>query len=626
MSTAFNKPTSELRTTIKSGIKAGFYPSVVGFAGGESGIHTLGGNLSWNEADGLVNVIGFNYHQQPNFEARHPIRSKRTWYSRAHMLLRHLGKKEFDEAIESEAFASAWNSVEGFKNMMKSGAMGGAPVSSMLQENFWGNQDYPTATGRNNDYNAQVRVLKDIHNEFKRNSAAYTGQYLREINTQISNRITSIGGRDADSGRELRLRKGAHPSQWASEEQTAILVDQASHKDGIEALESHRDTIGLTQPVDAYIKIGNKIIAIDVTESKATADGEKWTNHHSLTGGPIWQRTEDIPKSRDKIIEDMKNYYNNEITSKWNPHLGTIKRMAAEAHGVSERDLTAEHMRAPTGFGGPGTQHDVADRSGGRIQRMRGGGASITVRRLAGMSKREADRLARGGASAGKMTNSVAKHLMHSIGNWSNTVNGLWDTFTLTHTPAHVTAGVLLRQYRSGARKFLYKKLKDKHVKVFDGPATHGLLQELGGTLHKSSALIMNDQMSGHLVRKALGKMQPIANVGGFTIQTATSQGARGFSAGIYVPEASLDARMAHVVNVMLDRVANGSSGALHAGLQNYQRNAPGGSTNQFIRHLNQFKERRASQLSGGNVQPGYSFWAMPYYGIEEITIEPEVD
>jgi hypothetical protein len=81
MSTAFNKPSSELRTTVKSGIKAGFYPTVVGFDGGASGIFTGSGNLSWNEADGLVNVIGFNYHQQPNFEARHPIRSKRTWYS-----------------------------------------------------------------------------------------------------------------------------------------------------------------------------------------------------------------------------------------------------------------------------------------------------------------------------------------------------------------------------------------------------------------------------------------------------------------------------------------------------------------------------------------------------------------
>jgi hypothetical protein len=512
--------------------------------------------------------------------------------------------------------------------MLSSAAMGGSPISSMLQENFQGmeSSEYPTATGRKNDYNAQVRVLKDIHNEFKRNSAAYTGQYLREINTQISNRLTSIGGRDGDSGRELRLRKGAHPSQWASEEQTAILTDQASHKDGIQSLESHRDTIGLTQPIDAYIKIGNKIIAVDVTESKATADGNKFSGHHSLTGGPIWQRTEDIPKSQAKIKEDMKKYYNNEITSKWNPHLGTLKKMAAESHGVSEKDLSAEHMRAPTGFGGPGTQHDVADRSGGRIQRMRGGGASITARRLAGMSGREADRLAKSGASAGKMTNTVAKHLMHSIGNWSNTVHGMWDTFTLTHTPAHVTAGVLLRQYRSGARKFLYKKVKDEHVKVFDGPATHGLIQELGGTLHKSSALIMNDQMSGHLVRKALGKTQSIANVGGFTIQAASSQGARGFSAGIYVPEASLDARMAHVVNIMLDRIANGSSGALHAGLQNFQRNAPGGSTNQFIRHLNQFKETRASQLSGANVQPGYSFWAMPYYGLEEINIETDVE
>lgn len=593
---------TEIRTTIKSGIAAGFSPAVTG-----SGFS----NPSWNSGDGIVNVIGFNYHQQPDFNAIHPIRNKRTWYSMANQSSRQMGKAGYERATQAEQPLSQTSLL-----------------SSMIAEKLIPKSMSLFAPNPKVGENQATRVLKDVHNEFKRQSAAYTGTYLTEINRQISQATGSP--EPTGETRKLTLRKGAHPSQWASEEETAILADQSSHKKGVKVLEGKRP-IGLTQPIDAYIKVGDKIIAVDMSE--ALAVGEDFKSHHSLTGGPLYKTTEELPKSRETIQKRMKEYYNDEITEKWNPHLRTIKRMAAETYlkGAAQENssrITADMMRAPTGIGGEGTQSQVAASSGGRVRPMRGGSASITAKRLAGMSKSKADRLAKsvGGTSAGKMTNVVAKHLMHSVGNWSGTVNGMWDTFTLSHTPAHITAGVLLRQYRSGVSKFLYKKVRDEDVKVFDGPATHALVQQMGGTLNKSSNLILNDQMAGHLVRRNMGKKQVVANIGGNTIQAASSQGKRGFSAGIYVPEASLDAHMAHVVNIMLDRVGNEQAERIHSSLQNFNSNTSASAPNDFSNHLNNFKDSRASQVSGASKKDDYSFWAMPYYGIDMITIEPETD
>jgi len=645
MSTAFNKPSSEFRVTIKSGLIGGLYPDVVGKGTGYSGKGPAGG---WPEAEGLVSVRGFNYHQHPDFDATHPLRARKFWYSLANHQNRTAGKQYFNDAVD--------RGLEAASMAGQSGQRIGFPDPAILTKRLigmgmgaggykaaypWSDDQFTNRGGQgvSREDSPQLEILKQVHNGFKRASAKMTGTLLRELNDQLFKQQfsggTDIREQDHHEADELTLRKGAHPSQWASEEQTAILADQSSAET---ADDLARQPIGLTQPIDAYIKVGNKFIAIDVTEAMAT--GENWSSHHSLTGGPIWKSIDAIPKSQKKIREDMKTYYNNEITTKWNPHLGTIKKMASHAYGVDEKQLTAEMMRAPTGLGGAGTQHDVARQSqkssdpSKHIQQRRGGGASITARRLAGMSKKQADKYARklGGVSAGKMTQATAKHLMHGIGNWANTVNGMWDTFTLSHTPAHVTAGVLLRNYRSGARKFLYKKVRMEDVQVFDGPATHGLVQHLGGSLNKTSAQILGDQMTGHLIRRVTGKKTGVVNSVGITAVAASSAGDRGFSAGIHIPHGSLEANMARIVEGFLrSRTSTGWARSFHDATQssahsgqafNHMSNVYAG----FNAEMARIKEERSRQLAPQEPEADYQFWAMPYYGIDSIEINTDTN
>ena len=362
----------------------------------------------------------------------------------------------------------------------------------------------------------------------------------------------------------------AHPSRAAFEEQ--------------ESPEEGAPAIGKTQPFDAYIKVGGKIVGVDVTQQVGIGTQSK---HHALTRGQLMSQSDYEKSSPEDIRKKMREYYNNEIANTWNPTIQNLKEMTREAYGTE--DITAEQLRNP-----------LQDESG-----------STAVYKLT---------MNRGRLLSNDMTathgRATLKHLMHWIGNWNSiTSAGTYDSFALQHKPYQRTAGVLLRNFLRGGRKFEFKNVRHKDTHVFDGPFLYNIAKLHGYYQNTSQQQFVDDATAKQLVRKTLGAVGG-QNVNAGSAQAIYDAGRPKVGMNMIIPD--FDNDIIHdVVKNMTGQVSDNAFKNFH---KDFQKNPSMGHqavSGKFQSHLDSHAMSLNKEL--GTAPHNYRFWASPFYGLQFV-------
>lgn len=419
----------------------------------------------------------------------------------------------------------------------------------------------------NPDDNPVVQVFERLFEEYRGNSAKYSKMLNNTFKGALEERAgKAFSGRDTPTGRFQ-----AHPSRAAFEEQMSP--------------EEGEPAIGKTQPFDAYIKIGGKIVGVDITQQVGV--GQKVTPHHGLTRGKLMSQSQYDQASPEDIRKKMREYYNNEIAQTWNPTLQNLKQMTREAYGTE--DISAEQLRNP-----------LQDESGSTPV------YELTMRRGRLLSNNVS-------ATHGRAT---LKHLMHWIGNWNSiSAAGAYDSFALQHKPFQRTAGVRLRNYLRGERKYEFKNVRHKDTHVFDGPFLYNIAKLHGHYNNMSQQQFVDDATAKQLVRKTLGAVGG-QNVNAGSAQAIYDAGKPKVGMNMFIPD--FDDDMIHnVVRNLTGQISDNAFKRFHKDFQKNPQMGHQAVSGKFQSHL----DRHAMSLNKelGAAPHNYRFWASPFYGLQFV-------
>jgi hypothetical protein len=266
---------------------------------------------------------------------------------------------------------------------------------------------------------------------------------------------------------------------------------------------------------------------------------------------------------------------------------GKIKELTRETYGTE--DITAEQLRNP-----------LQDESGSTPA------YKLTMRRGRLLS----DDMT---ATHGRAT---LKHLMHWIGNWNSiSAAGAYDSFALQHKPYQRTAGVLLRNFLRGGRKFEFKNVRHKDTHVFDGPFLYNIAKLHGYYQNTSQQQFVDDATAKHLVRKTLGAVGG-RNVNSGSAQAIYDAGRPKVGMNMIIPDFDNDV-IHDVVKNMTGQVSDNAFKNFH---KDFQKNPSMGHqavSGKFQSHL----DRHAMSLNKelGTAPHNYRFWASPFYGLQFV-------
>ena len=303
-----------------------------------------GSNLSsWkNHSGSLLTVKGVDWDGKPNFGKIYPIKGSNVWYQQSNSL--KTAEKNFSDDVNNMNAMMAVDPVNlGMLQKMFTAAdpagaamlatIGPAAVRTlgvatrglggrrtgraMFDRRRIGSSFNPTVI--NPDDNPMVQVFERLFDEYRNNSAKYSKMLSNTFKRSLEEKAgKAFSTRDTPTG-----RFEAHPSRAAFEEQ--------------ESPEEGAPAIGKTQPFDAYIKVGGKIVGVDITQQVGVGTTSK---HHALTRGQLMSQSDYEKSSPEQIRKRMREYYNNEIAQTWNPTIQNLKEMTREAYGTE--DITAE--------------------------------------------------------------------------------------------------------------------------------------------------------------------------------------------------------------------------------------------------------------------------------------------
>ena len=343
--------------------------------------------------------------------------------------------------------------------------------------------------------------------------------------------------------------------------------------------------------MDAFIKIGNKIVGVDVTQELGISGAEQSrSRHHSLTEGALMDEAEYQNSTDTDIKTKMKNYYNNAIQSQWNPAIVNLRKLTQETTG--KKYPTAAEMRNPTGG-----MH-------GRVKKT----ASLPVDTAANDSRIVSQEL------GFHHRRAIVAHLFHWIGNWSTTSAGSYDTFTLEHKPKHRTAAAFLRNYAASnkSKAFEFKKVRDEDVHVFDGPALYNLARMQGYYTDRTVNQFVGDTTATQLVAQGFGGRGRKAVVNGSNL-AINGRGRPRVVMDMFIPPLESE----HT-NDILERLAKGvTDNVANKFHEETQNKLEGKSPHMFNDYLRRYGKQLAKQL--GTADPNYTFWASPFYGTEFV-------
>ena len=543
-------------------LTSGFYPTAYGKTG-----KATWKSHSYGHASGLLKVQGVDWDGKPNFNRTYPIRGSQVWYQHANL---KQAERNFTQQINEES-----NVV---LNLAKGAVMSsatGIPLSGrMLFDKRFKNAINP-------DDSAVSKVFHGLFQEYRTKASFYTRQYQRELVSGLNKiSLDDVKIERLANQRTIEVRAEAHRSRAAFEEQAS--PEEAPGK-----------SIGATQPMDAFIKIGNRIVGVDVTQELGISSAEQSrSRHHSLTEGALMSEAEYQNSTDEQIRKKMKGYYNNAIQSQWNPAIANLRTLTQETTG--KKQVTAAEMRNPTGGlhgkRGPPQPSLPVDTAAND---------SRIISQELGFHHRKA----------------IVAHLFHWIGNWSATSAGSYDTFTLEHKPKHRTAAAFLRNYAASnkSRAFEFKNVRDTDVHVFDGPALFNLARMQGYYTDRTVNQFVGDTTATQLVARGFGGRGRKAVVNGSNL-AINGRGRPRVVMDMFIPP------LEHKhTNEILERLAEGVTdnvaNKFHEETQNDR--LKGKSPHMFSNYLKGYGKQLAKQL--GTVDPNYTFWASPFYGTEFV-------
>lgn len=538
-------------------LNSGFYPTAYGKTGTPSWK-----SKAFSSPQGLLQVQGVDFDGKPNFNRKYPIKGSQVWYQHANV---SQAERNFTQQVNDENSLISRGATL-VKGAFMSSASGVPLKGRMLFDKRFKNAILP-------EDSAATNTFKGLFEEYRKKATQYTRQYQRELVSGLNDiSLDDVKIDKLSKQKTISVRTEAHRSRAAFEEQMS-------------PEEADSDPIGKTQPVDAFIKIGNKIVGVDVTQELGISGAEQSrSRHHSLTEGALMDEAEYQNSTDKQIREKMKNYYNNAIQSQWNPAISNLRSFTQEATG--RKSVTAAEMRNPFGDPKGSTNVDTAAT------------AAELVSQDLGFHHRKA----------------IMSHIFHWIGNWSTTSAGSYDSFTLEHQPKHRTAAAFLRNYAANnkSRAFEFKNVRMSDTHVFDGPALYNIGRMHGYYKDMTVKQFIDDATMTQLASQGFGNRNSKAVINGSNLAVNGTARPR-VSMDMFIPPLKSEHTNDILENLAKD-VTDNVAVAFHNKTQN---NIKGRAPQMFNNYLKGYGKQLAKQL--GSADPNYTFWASPFYGTEFV-------
>jgi len=543
-------------------ITTGFYPTALDKRSGPT----------WRDKrqknpQGLLQVAGVDWDGRPNFNAKYPIRGSQVWYQHGNL---QAAEQSFTDQVNSESNTL----LRLAKGAVMTSATGNPLLGRAMFDRRFKNplkaEDSPVS-----------QTFAGLFEEYRKKASHYTKQYQRELVSGLNDiSLDDLKVSKTTAQKMIQVRQQAHRSRAAFEEQMSP--------------EEGPDAIGATQPMDAYIKIGNKITGVDVTQELGISSSEQSrSHHHSMTNGALMKEADYLKASDKDIRKEMKNYYQTEIKDRWNPSIQAIRKAAQETTG--KKQVTAEDMRNPTGglhVGASGKRDSpsLPVKQGLKFARSLSGEMSEEQRR------------------------AIISHLFHFIGNFSANAAGAYDSFALQHKPVLRTASIFLRNYAASnrSRAFEFKRVRLKDAQVHDGPALYHIGRMHGYFSNRTQQQFLEDATATQLASQGFGSRGTKAVINGSNL-AVNGRGRPKVSMDMFIP--SLDKKDVQSIlhNISKD-VTDSAAQAFH---DKTQTRLKGSAPSMFNSYLRRYGNQLAEQL--GAPPPNYQFWASPFYGTEFV-------
>ena len=418
--------------------------------------------------------------------------------------------------------------------------------------------------------------IKDAFKTYRKQVATYSKTLLSEINNTAGLGKRDYGVKDIEPT----------PGAMMPAEQTKVVSDSI---EGVKDMTKELNKpIGLTQGTDVIYKIGNKILHIEETEMLISEGGHHGINTRIRTKKEIEGYLKQGKKGEDKIKKIVKDYFNNEIKSNWNPAIRNMKSIAKKVYDT--KSPTPEQMRMPAAEfteikGAGGTKQYIESTSRNAMQRL--------LKPLAEEGSKQ-------------NTNSTIEHINHYIGNFNSHAGRVYHGLTVSHKP-HRTVAVPLEQFGTRAtRAYEFKQVKK--VGFYRGFASLGIIREnLKGTQFVTDT-VQDKMKSAHIGTRlgVAGGAVQVNTVAGVNAALGTKPRA-GFA--YYIP--SENKTRTKLLNDYADKLL----ADMAEGIQGPEQKKPAMAVGSRFQNVMNNLEKSAIRQ---NLSPDreYKFWASPFYGI----------
>jgi len=422
----------------------------------------------------------------------------------------------------------------------------------------------------------EQNFIKDAFKTYRKQVATYSKTLLSEINNTAGLGKRDYGVKDIEPT----------PGAMMPAEQTKVVSDSI---EGVKDMTKELNKpIGLTQGTDVIYKIGNKILHIEETEMLISEGGHHGINTRIRTKKEIEGYLKQGKKGEDKIKKIVKDYFNNEIKSSWNPAIRNMKSIAKKVYGT--KTPSPEQMRMPAAEfteikGAGGAKQYVESTSRNAMQRL--------LKPLAEEGSKQ-------------NTNSTIEHVNHYIGNFNTHAGRVYHGLTVSHKP-HRTVAVPLEMFGTRAsRAYEFKQVKK--VGFYRGFASLGIIRE-----NLKGAQFVTDSVQDKMKSAHLGTR---LGVSGGAVQVNTVAGVNA-SLGVkpragfayYIP--SDNKTRTKLLNDYADKLLDDMA----TGVQGPEQKTPAVAVGSRFQNVMNNLEKTAIRQ---NLSPDreYTFWASPFYGI----------
>ncbi len=465
------------------------------------------------------------------------------WYQHANS---KAGVRAFEKSLKSPK-----------RNLVNIARLAGLPESAV------------TAVLAEDNKDLEQKFIRDAFRTYRKNVATYSKTLLNNIN-----KTAGLGKRDYGVT-DIKPTPGA----MMPEEQTKVLADY-----DIDAVKG--EGIGLTNPTDAIYKIGDKLIPIEMTDMLISEANQHGMNDPVATQGEIDAMLADGKKGEKELRDKIRNHFNKEISTNWNP---TIKNMKKVAKKKYKTDLP--------------TPEQVRKLDEGTAMKGKAGVIEYAESTSRAAMQRILAKLATHGTR--QNSSSTIEHINHYIGTFNSHMGRAYHGMTVANKP-HVTVSIPLRMYSSRAQKaYEFRQIKD--VKLFSGYVSLGLLQEETKGRLFNTEKVADKQKSVHLgTRLGVAGSVMVNTVAGTNAALGANPRA-GFA--YYIPSDNKTRAK------LLEDYAEKLLIDMEAGIQSQNDKQTSMAVGRRFQNVMDKLEKDAIRQNLSPDRP-YRFWASPFYGI----------